>query len=33
VVTRRVRDMHWLVALFAALFIAQYVARALLKPA
>jgi AGZA family xanthine/uracil permease-like MFS transporter len=33
VATRRARDMHWLVWLFAVLFIAQYVARALLRPA
>ncbi|MFO8015335.1 MAG: NCS2 family permease [Phycisphaerae bacterium] len=29
-VTRRWRDLHWLVVLFAALFIAQYAARAML---
>jgi len=29
-VTRRARDLHWLVVLFAVLFVAQYVARAVL---
>jgi len=29
-VTRRARELHWLVVLFAVLFIAQYVARAML---
>jgi AGZA family xanthine/uracil permease-like MFS transporter len=30
IVTGRVRQLHWLVALFAILFVAQYVARAML---
>jgi AGZA family xanthine/uracil permease-like MFS transporter len=32
-VTRRFRDLHWLVVAFAVLFIGQYVARAFLVPA
>ena len=32
-VTRRTRDLHWLVIVFAVLFIAQYIAREFLMPA